>query len=78
MVQAMKRQMRLIRRSEFVRGLGSMLDISTSKRRPVKQTTPMGALRGDMERLGGDMRRVMDRERASPNWKPTSNTFKLT
>ena len=65
MVKAMKRQMRYVARSQFVRGLSSLLDIATPHKRPTAYPRdPMAALRGDMERLGLDMGTVIDRERA--------------
>lgn len=60
MVKAMKKHMR-----HAVRGLSSFLDIATPHKRPNPYPRdPMAALRGDMERIGTDMQKVMDRERA--------------
>lgn len=61
----MKRQMRYVARSQFVRGLSSLLDIATPHKRPTRYPRdPMAALRGDMERIGLDLGAVIDRERA--------------
>lgn len=65
MVKAMKRQIRTARhaaaRSSFVQGLGALLIIDHAPRRP-RRKSAMEALRGDMEKLGMDMNRVMQRE----------------
>lgn len=61
MVKAMKRQIRSAS-GQFVRGLSSLLDVTGTPRRPMPPS-PMDALRGDMERIGADMHRVIDRER---------------
>lgn len=62
MVKAMKRQIRSAS-GQFVRGLSSLLDVTGTPRRPMPPE-PMDALRGDMERIGADMYRVIERERA--------------
>lgn len=63
----MKRKLRKARqlaaRSSFVQGLGSLLLIADTPKRPYRRRSAMEALHGDMERLGMDMRRVMQRER---------------
>lgn len=62
MVKAMKRHIRSAS-GQFVRGLSSLLDLNSTPRRPMPPSA-MDALRGDMERIGADMHRVVDRERA--------------
>lgn len=66
MVKVMKRKLRKARllaaRSSFVQGLGSLLLIADEPKRPFHYRSQMEALRGDMEKLGMDMRRVMQRE----------------
>lgn len=64
MVKAMKNQMRYMARSQFVRGLSSMLDISSTSRRVYQRGDIMDSLRGDMEKIGADMHRVVEREKA--------------
>jgi len=59
----MKKQVRYVARSQFVRGLSSLLTISEAPRRP-RGPEPMEALHGDMERIGADMYRVIEREKA--------------
>lgn len=59
----MKKQMRSVVRSQFVRGLSSMLEISGTRPRNFKAASPMAALRGDMVKIGEDMHRVVERER---------------
>jgi hypothetical protein len=63
MVKAMKRQMHFVTRSEFVRGLSSLLDISYSRPRGHERRGAMQALRGDMAKIGADFHRVIERER---------------
>lgn len=67
MVDVMKRKIRMARqvaaRSSFVQGLGSLLLIADAPRRPSRRRSEIEALRGDMEKLGMDMQRVMQRER---------------
>lgn len=63
MVKAMRKQMRFVARSHFVRGLSSMLDFSGSCPRKFKAPSPMQALRGDVAKIGADMYRVIERER---------------
>lgn len=67
MVKTMKRQMRYARalavRSDFVKGLSSLLTIVDEPRRPQKRA-PMDALRGDFVKIGTDMHRAVDREHA--------------
>lgn len=58
----MKKRIRVARR-QFVRGLSSLLEISEIAPRR-KLPTAAEALRKDMERIGADMYRVVDRERA--------------
>lgn len=67
MVKAMKRQMRYVARSHFVRGLSSMLDIAGSSARPTytNRDDVMEALRGDMRKIGQDMYRVIEREKVN-------------
>lgn len=62
MVKEMQRHMRIAQR-QFVRGLSSLLSISETPPRR-KRIEPMDALRGDMERIGSDMSRVIQREQA--------------
>lgn len=48
----------------FVTGLASMLTLHTPKRQPrYRRIDANTALRGDMQRIGDDMRRVIERER---------------
>lgn len=61
MVKEMQRHVRIAQR-QFVRGLSSLLSISETPPRR-KATQPMDALRGDMERVGADMHRVVEREK---------------
>lgn len=67
MVKAMKRQIRyahaLATRSEFVKGLSSLLTIYDEPRRR-KYREPMDALRDDFAKIGTDMQRAVDREYA--------------
>lgn len=60
----MKRQVRHIARSQFVRGLSSLLDLSGTHPRAYRPLEPMDALRGDLEKIGTDMYRVIEREKA--------------
>lgn len=69
MVNAMKRQMHAAR-SEFVRGLSSLLDLSSPPTRDRKRRSAMSSLRGDMEKIGADFHRVIDRERADEKASP--------
>lgn len=62
MVKEMQRHVRIAQR-QFVRGLSSLLSISETPPRR-KRIDPMDALRGDMERIGADMSRVIKREKA--------------
>jgi hypothetical protein len=64
MVKAMKKQMRHVARSHFVRGLSSLLEISSTKPRRRVDANPMQTLRGDMIKIGADMHRVIEREKA--------------
>lgn len=64
MVKAMKRQMRSLVRSHFVRGLSSLLDVAEPAPRSYHARDTMQALRGDMKKIGADMYRVIDREQA--------------
>lgn len=61
----MKRQMRYIARNSFVRGLSSLLEVGSEHSRVYRRAEPMDALRGDMEKIGTDMYRVIDRETAN-------------
>jgi hypothetical protein len=65
MVKAMKRQMRYMARNSFVRGLSSLLDVGTSHPRRYSQIEAIDALRSDMEKIGADMYRVIERETAN-------------
>lgn len=65
MVKAMKKQMRYMARSQFVRGLSSLLDISGTQPRAYSKRNAMQALRGDMVTIGADMHRVIEREKAN-------------
>lgn len=69
----MKRQMRYMARSQFVRGLSSMLEISGTSHRVYQRGDIMDALRGDMEKIGADMRRAVEREKARE--KASRKTF---
>lgn len=60
----MKKQVRSLARSHFVRGLSSLLDISEPAPRSYFRRDTMTALRGDMEKIGADMHRVIEREKA--------------
>lgn len=65
MVKAMKRQMNAAR-SEFVRGLSSLLDLSSPPpRERRRRKNAMSSLRADMEKIGADFHRVIDRERGN-------------
>lgn len=62
----MKRQMRAAARTHFVRGLSSLLEISYTPTRPAAvKRDPMSALKSDMNRVGADMYRVVEREKAN-------------
>lgn len=62
MVKVMKRQIRTAS-AHFVRGLSSLLTVTDTPRR-APGPSPMEALRGDMDRIGADMHRVVRREKA--------------
>ncbi|WP_421930174.1 hypothetical protein [Nitratireductor rhodophyticola] len=51
--------------SGFVQGLASLLKITDEPRWQSRYQGDVDPLVGDMQRLGGDMRRVMRRERAN-------------
>lgn len=63
MVKDMKRQMRVARR-QFVRGLSSLLTIAETPPRRRNMPAIDEALHRDMEKIGADMWRVVDRELA--------------
>lgn len=67
----MKKQMRYLARSHFVRGLSSLLDVAEPAPRRYTSKNSMRALRGDMEKIGADMYRVIEREQAVEKAKAT-------